>query len=127
MFKKSTQSNKTTKVLPGWKILIVDDEPDIHTITKIALSNFKFDNKGIEFLSAYSGEEAKTVLSTENDIALIYLDVVMETDDAGLLLAKYIRKELKNGVEKKVLISPDDAKLLNNILIKLKSELDNNK
>lgn len=38
-----------------------------------------------------------------------------------------IRKELKNGVEKKVLISPDDAKLLNNILIKLKSELDNNK
>jgi response regulator RpfG family c-di-GMP phosphodiesterase len=96
MFKKSAEKSQLTKAQPGWKILIVDDEPDIHTITKIALSNFKFDNKGLQFLNAYSGEEAKQILSKENDIALIYLDVVMETDDAGLLLAKYIREELHN-------------------------------
>jgi hypothetical protein len=40
-----------------------------------------------------------------------------------------IREELKNGAEKEVLIDPEDAKLLNNFLIKLKSELEktNNK
>ncbi|MCP4988094.1 MAG: DUF3369 domain-containing protein [Colwellia sp.] len=96
MFKKTTEKNQLTPKKPGWKVLIVDDEPDIHTITKIALSNFKLDDKGIDFLYAYSAEEAKKVLNKEQDIALIYLDVVMETDDAGLVLAKYIRDELKN-------------------------------
>ena len=96
MFKKTTDKSKLTKKEPGWKVLIVDDEPDIHTITKIALSNFNFENKNINFLNAYSAAEAKEVLSNEKDIALIYLDVVMETDDAGLLLAKWIRADLKN-------------------------------
>ncbi len=96
MFKKSpTKINVQQK--PCWKILIVDDEPDIHTITKIALSNFKFDSKGVEFLNAYSAEEAKIILRKEQDIALIFLDVVMETDDAGLNIAKFIREELQNA------------------------------
>ena len=35
-----------------------------------------------------------------------------------------IRKELKNGNNKEVLINPEDAELLNNFLIKLRSELE---
>jgi len=79
-----------------WKVLIVDDEEDIHTITKMALKRFTLDERGLTFLHAYSAKEAKEVLAKEKDIALIYLDVVMETDDAGLLLAKWLREDLKS-------------------------------
>jgi len=79
-----------------WRILIVDDEPGIHQAIKFALDDFKYDGKGIEFLDAYSSSEAKEVLSKEKDIATVLLDVVMETNDAGLNFVKHIREELKN-------------------------------
>jgi len=79
-----------------WKILIVDDEQDIHSVIKLSLDNFIFENRQIQFFDAYSGIEAREILSTNNDIALVLLDVVMETDHAGLNFVKFIRDELKN-------------------------------
>ena len=89
-------SNKSEPILKPWKVAIVDDEEDIHTITKMALKRFKLDDRGVEFFHAYSAKEGLELLSKETDIALVFLDVVMETDDAGLLLAKAIRQDLKN-------------------------------
>lgn len=80
----------------GWKILIVDDEEEIHQVTRLALADFSFEDRGVSFISAYSGQEAGQLLQTHPDIALILLDVVMETDDAGLALARHIRQELNN-------------------------------
>lgn len=80
----------------NWKILIVDDEEVVHSTTKLVLSDFEFDSKGIEFISAYTSEEAKEMLKRFPDISLILLDVVMESDDAGLSLVRYIREELDN-------------------------------
>lgn len=99
MFKKSSRSkeDKAKEALDRWKVLVVDDEPEVHSITKVALSEFTYDNRELTLLSAYSGQEAKAVLAKEPDIALIYLDVVMETDDAGLKLVKYIREDLANA------------------------------
>ncbi|WP_020682823.1 DUF3369 domain-containing protein [Marinobacterium rhizophilum] len=79
-----------------WKILIVDDEQGIHTITEVALCNVKFAERGLAFLHAYSGEEAKCLMAEHDDIAVVLLDVVMETDDAGLHVADYIRQDLDN-------------------------------
>lgn len=79
-----------------WKILIADDEPGVHAATKIALENFSFEGKTLDFLSAYSGEEAIRMLEKHPDIVLVLLDVVMETDDAGLWVVKQIREEMKN-------------------------------
>ncbi len=79
-----------------WKILIVDDEPEIHAVTKLALSDFEFQNKNLEFLSAYNGAQAREILLSEPDIAVVLLDVVMETDDAGLRIADFIRNEANN-------------------------------
>jgi len=79
-----------------WKIMLVDDEEEIHNVTKLALSDFSFENRGLKFISAYSGQEAKELLDANPDTALILLDVVMETDDAGLALAKHIREEIGN-------------------------------
>ena len=79
-----------------WKVIIVDDEPEVHAVTKLALSDFTFQGKHLEFLSAYSGSEGKQLIDAHPDAAIILLDVVMETDDAGLQVAKYIREDAKN-------------------------------
>ncbi|MCG8452135.1 MAG: DUF3369 domain-containing protein [Spirochaetales bacterium] len=82
---------------PGaWKILIVDDDPGMHMITRTVLRDLQFENQGIEFLSAYSRAEAQALLHSESGIALALLDVVMEEGDAGLQLVSFIREELGN-------------------------------
>ncbi|MCZ0899424.1 response regulator, partial [Microcoleus sp. HI-ES] len=87
----------------SWKILIVDDEIEIHNITKLALNDFKFEGKSITFISAYSGKEAKEIIQNNYDIALILLDVVMETEEAGLEVVKYIRDILNNQIVRIIL------------------------
>lgn len=95
------ESKKNT--LPPWKIAIIDDEEDIHTITKMALKRFSLDGKGLEFFDAYSAEEGKKLLQQDQDIALVFLDVVMETDDAGLEFARWLRQDLDNHFTRIVL------------------------
>jgi len=77
-----------------WKVLIVDDEVEVHRLTELVLEDFSFEDKGLEFHNAYSAKEAINILKKDNDFALIFLDVVMETDDAGLILVKQIREDL---------------------------------
>lgn len=80
----------------GWKVVIVDDDPGIHDVTKLSLSGFEFAGRKLHFISCYSGAEAKRTLADNPDTALVLLDVVMETDHAGLEVARYIREDLKN-------------------------------
>lgn len=80
-----------------WKVMIVDDEEEVHEVTNLTLGDFIYDRKGLEFLHAYSGEDAKRLMKEHPDTALIFLDVVMETDHAGLEVVKYIRDKLKNS------------------------------
>lgn len=86
-----------------WKILIVDDESDVHKISRITLKEFRFEDRQLDILSAYTEAEVKSVLNRHSDIALILLDVVMEKDDTGLKLVEYIRKDLKNSAVRIVL------------------------
>lgn len=79
-----------------WKLLIVDDEPDVHALTKLLLRNFTYRGRGLEFLSAHTATEAKPLLAQNPDIALILLDVVMETEHAGIELVNHIREDLGN-------------------------------
>jgi diguanylate cyclase (GGDEF)-like protein len=79
-----------------WRILIVDDDVDVHQSTGFALANTEVFGRQLEFLHAYSAAEAVQVLREQKHIAVILLDVVMETDDSGLQLVRIIRKELGN-------------------------------
>ncbi|MCD2450952.1 DUF3369 domain-containing protein [Methylicorpusculum oleiharenae] len=81
-----------------WKILIVDDELDIRTLTRISLRDFTFANRSIEFIEAGSAQEALDQLTKHDDIAMALIDVVMETDDAGLKLVDHIRYQLNNDM-----------------------------
>ena len=77
-------------------MMIVDDLKTVHTVTRLLLADFVFEGKGLEFISAYSGEEAKLLLEAHPDTAVILLDVVMEREDSGLVLARHIREDMEN-------------------------------
>ena len=76
------------------RILIVDDDDDVHQATTFALQGLEILGHPLQFLHAYSGSEAEKILSREENIAVILLDVVMESEDAGLRLVQHIRKDL---------------------------------
>ena len=80
--------------LHPWKILITDDDANVHETTLLALSGVRIHGRPIEFLHAYSAKEAKAMIIAHADLALILLDVVMETVDAGLKLVQVIRDDL---------------------------------
>jgi two-component system, sensor histidine kinase len=90
------QQRKSDEPGRPWKVLVVDDEKEVHVVTRLALDDFSFAGRGLEFLNAYSGAQAKQMIRDNPDTALILLDVVMETDDAGLEVARYVRQELGN-------------------------------
>ncbi|NEX61618.1 GGDEF/EAL domain-containing response regulator [Noviherbaspirillum galbum] len=79
---------------PTWRILIVDDDADVHSATIFALSNLEMQQRPLEFLHAYSAREARERLAVEKDVAVILLDVVMEQGDSGLQLVRHIRENL---------------------------------
>jgi response regulator RpfG family c-di-GMP phosphodiesterase len=83
-------------VFAPWTVLIVDDDPEVHAITRLVLKGFEYDGRGLRLLSALSAAEARSLLATPQEIALALVDVVMESDSAGLLLVKHIREDLQN-------------------------------
>ena len=115
----------------GWKMMIVDDDFEVHQATKLALRSFTFEDKPLTFLSAFSGTEAKKLIAVHPDTAFILLDVVMETNDAGLRVIQYIREELKNQIVRVILRTgqpgdaPEESVILNYDIndYKLKVEL----
>ncbi|MCV6637903.1 adenylate/guanylate cyclase domain-containing protein [Candidatus Albibeggiatoa sp. nov. NOAA] len=86
-----------------WKMLVIDDEEEVHSITQFSLDDYLYQAQPLQIINAYSASEAKDILQQHDDIALILLDVVMETDHAGLELVHYIREELQNHLVRIVL------------------------
>jgi response regulator RpfG family c-di-GMP phosphodiesterase len=87
---------ETGEATSAWPVLVVDDESEIHNVTRLVLSGFRFEGRPLEFLSAYSAAEARRVLAARQDIAVMLLDVVMESDQAGLELVREIREVMGN-------------------------------
>lgn len=102
-----------------WKVMIVDDDAQVQQTTKLALKNFTFDGRSLTLLSASSGAEAKQLIANHPDTAFVLLDVVMETNDAGLQVVKYIREVLQNSLVRIILRTgqpgeePEESILLN--------------
>lgn len=77
-----------------WRVLIVDDDTDVHQATEFALRDTRVLGRRLQFLHAYNGDEAFSILAQDNGVALVLLDVVMETEDSGLRAVGRIREEL---------------------------------
>jgi signal transduction histidine kinase len=95
LFAPEKETRHSDQALP-WQILIADDEEEVHQVTAVAMIDVRFKGRPIEFLHAYSAAEARDILTTNTDIAIILLDVVMEDDAAGLKLVRHIRDRLQN-------------------------------
>ena len=81
----------------AWQILVVDDEPDVHSMTALILSDLTYRDRPLRLLSAYSAAEARQLLERFPGIAVALIDVVMEDDHAGLALVRAIRRDLGNS------------------------------
>src|SRR5262249_15511427 len=78
----------------SWKTAVMDDDPAVHDGTRYALYDYVLNGQKLDILSAYSADEGRHLLRNHADIAVVLLDVVMETDSAGLDLVGFIRDEL---------------------------------
>ncbi len=75
-----------------WSILVVDDEQDVHAVTTLALKRRVWRGREFHLQHAHSAAEARDILkSYGHRFHVAIVDVVMESDDAGLELCRYIR------------------------------------
>ncbi|MBJ91917.1 MAG: phosphodiesterase [Alteromonadaceae bacterium] len=91
-----TSSLRSNDNAVPWQVLVVDDDESIHQITSLVLNNFEFEQRPLQLLHAKSAREAQQLIEQHPDIALAIIDVVMETQHAGLELVKTIRQHIKN-------------------------------
>lgn len=103
VFRAADEEPPSKRPQQSWKVLVVDDEREVHAITSLVLRDLVFEGKGIEFFHAYSAEEARQVLALNHGIAVIFLDVVMEHQHAGLDLVRWIREEHKDSLVRIIL------------------------
>lgn len=97
------EESAVSKTRGFYKVMIADDDDEVHSVSNMILRHFTFEGRGLELLHAYSGEETKRMLREHPDTALIFLDVVMEHNHSGLEVVEYLRNELGNQMTRIVL------------------------
>jgi response regulator RpfG family c-di-GMP phosphodiesterase len=97
---KNKNKNKKAKV---WRILVIDDDDSVHQVTRLVLSDANIEHRDLDIVSAYSSQQAREILSEDDTFCMAFVDVVMETDHAGLELVEWIRNDLKNQAIRLVL------------------------
>ena len=93
---------RVLKKIP-YKIIISDDDEDVHKMTKLVLKGFQMEGAGLVFLDAYSEADTILLLNENPDTAIILLDVVMEDNESGLRVVKYMREVQKNNLTRIIL------------------------
>ena len=97
LFAEGDDAPETATVeLPPWRVLVVDDEPEVHKVTDLALANVRIDGRLLAFEHAYDGAQARAKMTSQGPYALVLLDVVMLSENDGLEVAGWIRKELRD-------------------------------
>lgn len=79
-----------------WVVLVVDDEPGVHEVSALVLAELALDGRRVELLHAQTAAQAAQILAQRDDVAVVLLDVVMETETAGLDLVERIRRESRS-------------------------------
>jgi len=79
-----------------YKIVVADDDKEVHQVTEMIFKGFTFEGDPIEMISTYTAADTIEVFRRNNDIAILFLDVVMEKEFSGLDVIRVIREELRN-------------------------------
>jgi CheY-like chemotaxis protein len=99
---ESEDALETTPVKP-WKVLVVDDEPDVRFVSRQGLKKTRFGDSDLTILEAASALEAKRAIEANPDVAVVLLDVVMENATAGLDFARWLQTRASSPRPKVVL------------------------
>lgn len=102
-FSAETSTEKSPQ--KSWKVLSVEDDQPYQEVLEMALRGMTYMGRGIELLRASSAASAATILSKRQDISLILLDIVMETDDAGFYLIDTIRNVIGDEIIRIVILT----------------------
>ena len=105
LFTNDDETDLEEELLAAWTVLVVDDEPEIHAVTRMVLGDFVFEQRPLNIITASSAAEARDILvaDTHKAIAVAIIDVVMETTQAGLELVRWVRETLNNHVIRLIL------------------------
>lgn len=77
---------------PGWRVLVVDRDPDVHMAIRGALEGLEFSGRSLSFMHAYSDSEARALLEREHDVAVAMLEMGGgRAAGTGLGLVDFIR------------------------------------
>ena len=89
---------------PPWTVMVVDDDEQVHAITRLILRDVTYLGREIRLVSAMSAAEARLRLDELGaSVALALVDVVMETEQSGLELVSHIRHTLNNRTMRLIL------------------------
>ena len=91
LFEFSAEEETAGPFQKNWVVLSVEDNQPYQDVLESVLQEVVFEGRKIEILRASSAASAATILSKRQDISVILLDIVMETDDAGFYLIDTIR------------------------------------
>src|SRR6516162_8172483 len=85
-----------------WEVLLVDDEPDVLSVSKLAMKRFEVYGLPLKIHTAGSKAAAVEILRQSPallpTLTVAFIDVVMESDTAGLELCEHIREKLNNKI-----------------------------
>ncbi|TYT73232.1 response regulator [Desulfobotulus mexicanus] len=95
-FPDNGADSEKSRQQPPWKILVADDDPEVHRLTRMVLGSHVYDGRSMQILEASSSHQALDVLDSHEEVAVLVLDVVMESESAGLDLVSLIRNQRKN-------------------------------
>ena len=73
-----------------WLILVADDDFDMLAVTELALMGLAVHGVPVRCVTVQSAQDARHAMATDR-FAVALIDVVMETDDAGLELVRWMR------------------------------------
>ncbi|MCW2238810.1 GGDEF domain-containing response regulator [Azospirillum canadense] len=96
LFLRDDEPDATVAGAEPWLVLVVDDDEQVHAMTRVLLGDFRFENRPFTMISAFSAAEARAILAERPDVPVMLLDVVMEAQDSGLELVHHIRRDLGN-------------------------------
>ena len=105
LFEFSAEEDTAGPSQKNWVVLSVEDNQPYQDVLESALQEVSFEGRKIELLRATSAASAATILSKRQDISLILLDIVMETDDAGFYLIDTIRNVIGDELVRIVVLT----------------------
>lgn len=97
----------TRLMMPGERltVLSIDDDALFQRSLELSLRQFRYRDASINFVMARSAAEGALLLMEYPDISVVLLDVMMETDDAGLRLVRNVREVMGNAEVRIVLVT----------------------